>query len=99
MFQDHLVAFIAGTLALGSHHGMPDEHLELAKELVVTFNQMYVRMPTGLSPEIAYFSTVENSNDDIIVKVCVCYYISIYGIAPSITSLLYCLIWYSTFYY
>ena len=63
------MAFIAGTFALGQVHGLPEDHLDKAKELMVTFNEMYVKMPTGLSPEIAYFSTADNSKDDIVVKV------------------------------
>ena len=59
---------MAGNLALGHHNGLSREHLELGKELMETCYQMYARMPTGLSPEIAYFSTAEGS-DDIIVKV------------------------------
>ena len=71
--QDHLVAFIAGTFALGSQYGLPSEHLDLAKQLMYTFYQMYKQMPTGLSPEIAYFSTSETGEQDIIVKVSVEY--------------------------
>ena len=59
---------MAGNLALGHYHGLSKDHLELGKELLETCYQMYERMPTGLSPEIAYFST-QQSKDDIIVKV------------------------------
>lgn len=63
------MAFLPGTLALGAVHGCPDTHMELARDLIKTFYQMYKQMPTGLSPEIAYFSTGETSKTDIIVKV------------------------------
>ncbi|XP_065646792.1 endoplasmic reticulum mannosyl-oligosaccharide 1,2-alpha-mannosidase [Hydra vulgaris] len=69
--MDHLVCFLPGTLALGYYHGLPYEHMELAKELIETCYQMYARMATGLSPEIAHFqmaSTSSDKSDDIIVK-------------------------------
>ena len=31
--MDELVCFLAGTLALGHHHGMPSSHQQLAEEL------------------------------------------------------------------
>lgn len=65
--MDHLVCFMAGSLALGYHNGLSKDHLDLGKELMETCYQMYVRMPTGLSPEIVYFST-QRGSDDIIVK-------------------------------
>ena len=43
--------------------------MDLAKELIETCYQMYARMETGLSPEIAYFNTGSDSKEDIIVKV------------------------------
>ncbi|ELR62708.1 UDP-N-acetylhexosamine pyrophosphorylase-like protein 1 [Bos mutus] len=55
-FQDHLVCFLPGTLALGAHHGLPAEHMELAQALMDTCYQMYRQMETGLSPEIAHFN-------------------------------------------
>ena len=67
--QDHLVCFMGGTLALGTHNGLPPEHLELGKRLTRTCWEMYNKMPTGLSPEIAYFNMVPSHQDDIIVKV------------------------------
>lgn len=67
--MDHLVCFIGGVLALGSHHGLPSSHLELGKELTYTCWQMYERMATGLSPEIVYFNTSPDKTDDITVKV------------------------------
>ena len=60
---------MGGTLALGAHHGLPSEHQELGEKLTETCWQMYKQMPTGLSPEIAYFNTVPTTNSDIIVKV------------------------------
>ena len=54
--------------------------MELAKELMETCYQMYARMATGLSPEIAYFQLTPSSNnkaDDIIVKVLgLCFFFS-----------------------
>ena len=67
--QDHLVCFLPGTLALGHHHGLPAEHLELAKQLMEGCYQMYVQMETGLSPEIVHFNTHSGSAQDIDVKV------------------------------
>lgn len=68
--MDHLVCFLPGTLALGVFHGLPDEHLQLAKELLYTCWQMYERMRTGLSPEIVYFNQNPGvMGEDIIVKV------------------------------
>ncbi|XP_040081682.1 endoplasmic reticulum mannosyl-oligosaccharide 1,2-alpha-mannosidase [Oryx dammah] len=54
--MDHLVCFLPGTLALGAHHGLPAEHMELARALMDTCYQMYRQMETGLSPEIAHFN-------------------------------------------
>ena len=42
--------------------------MNLAKDLLYTCYQMYKQMPTGLSPEIAYFNLGGGGND-IIVKV------------------------------
>ena len=85
--QDHLVCFMAGNLALGFHNGLDESHLKLGKELMETCYQMYARMPTGLSPEIAYFNT-GGGNDDIIVKVrkCECeMYLSQMGKRPEVS--------------
>uniref|UniRef100_A0AAA9U0J9 alpha-1,2-Mannosidase n=1 Tax=Bos taurus TaxID=9913 RepID=A0AAA9U0J9_BOVIN len=54
--MDHLVCFLPGTLALGAHHGLPAEHMELAQALMDTCYQMYRQMETGLSPETAHFN-------------------------------------------
>ena len=67
--QDHLVCFIAGTLALGTHFGLSPEHLQLGKDLAYTCYQTYVKMPTRLSPEITYFNLAPGARDDLIVKV------------------------------
>jgi mannosyl-oligosaccharide alpha-1,2-mannosidase len=57
--MDHLVCFLPGTLALGAKHGlgggMEGWHMELAKKLLHTCNEMYTQMPTKLAPEIAHF--------------------------------------------
>lgn len=68
-FQDHLVCFLPGTLALGAHYGLPADHMELAKQLIETCYQMYAQMETGLSPEIAHFNMHESSTQDVDVKV------------------------------
>ena len=68
-FQDHLVCFMGGMLALGAHNGLSDSHMDLGKKLTKTCSEMYFQMPTGLSPEIAYFNMVPDAKDDIIVKV------------------------------
>uniref|UniRef100_A0A914N214 alpha-1,2-Mannosidase n=1 Tax=Meloidogyne incognita TaxID=6306 RepID=A0A914N214_MELIC len=60
--MDHLVCFLAGTLALGTQHGMPSIHLEIAKNLSQTCQAMYEN-PTGLGPEIAWFNIVENEEN------------------------------------
>ncbi|XP_047624984.1 endoplasmic reticulum mannosyl-oligosaccharide 1,2-alpha-mannosidase isoform X1 [Phacochoerus africanus] len=54
--MDHLVCFLPGTLALGAHHGLPADHMELARALMDTCYQMNRQMETGLSPEIAHFN-------------------------------------------
>ncbi|XP_037706815.1 endoplasmic reticulum mannosyl-oligosaccharide 1,2-alpha-mannosidase isoform X2 [Choloepus didactylus] len=67
--MDHLVCFLPGTLALGVHHGLPAEHLELAKALMETCYQMNRQMETGLSPEIAHFNTYPQGKlQDVQVK-------------------------------
>ena len=72
ILQDHLVCFIAGTLALGAQNGAPEEHLQIAKELIRTCYQTYEQMATGLSPEIVYFNLNPGvGGKDIIVKVIV----------------------------
>ena len=60
---------MGGTLALGYKNGLPDDHLELGKELTHTCCQMYAKMPTHLSPEIVYFNQAQGAPDDLIVKV------------------------------
>ncbi|KAE8291633.1 Endoplasmic reticulum mannosyl-oligosaccharide 1,2-alpha-mannosidase [Larimichthys crocea] len=66
--MDHLVCFLPGTLALGAHNGLPDDHMDLAKQLMETCYQMYAQMETGLSPEIVHFNMHQGSNRDIDVK-------------------------------
>lgn len=66
--MDHLVCYLGGTLALGAQNGLPAEHMEIGKKLTETCVEMYLRMPTGLSPEIVYFNTMEGGKEDIIVK-------------------------------
>jgi len=54
--QDHLACYLPGTLALGVHNGLPQEHMQLAEELMITCYQMYAQQPTFLAPEITYFN-------------------------------------------
>ena len=63
------MCFLPGTLALGAHHGLPADHMELAKELMETCYQMYAQMETGLSPEIVHFNMHQGSIRDVDVKV------------------------------
>ncbi|KAK6059979.1 glycosyl hydrolase family 47 [Cooperia oncophora] len=58
--MDHLVCFLAGTLALGSRNGAPEEHMKLA--------QAMYKNPTGLGPEIAYFNMVPGLKEDLSIK-------------------------------
>ncbi|MBN3323868.1 MA1B1 mannosidase, partial [Atractosteus spatula] len=67
--EDHLVCFLPGTLALGAHNGLAEEHMELAEQLMETCYQMYAQVETGLSPEIVHFNLVPRSGKDVEVKV------------------------------
>ncbi|KAM5587689.1 mannosyl-oligosaccharide 1,2-alpha-mannosidase MNS3 [Rosa sericea] len=74
--MDHLVCFLAGTLALGATKGITKEkamrdnllnfedmeNLKLAEDLAKTCFEMYSVTSTGLAPEIAYFHTEEFSD-------------------------------------
>jgi hypothetical protein len=66
-----LACFLAGNMALGwSFHRDLTYLLDMAKALTKTCHQMYVKQPTGLSPEIVYFNIDSHSNEPtIIVKV------------------------------
>ncbi|XP_077005070.1 endoplasmic reticulum mannosyl-oligosaccharide 1,2-alpha-mannosidase isoform X1 [Tamandua tetradactyla] len=67
--MDHLVCFLPGTLALGAHHGLPADHMELAKALMETCYQMNRQMETGLSPEIVHFNIYpQGRQKDVEVK-------------------------------
>lgn len=69
-FQDHLVCFLPGTLALGAHHGLPADHMALARALMDTCYQMNRQMETGLSPEIVHFNLyAQKGQKDVQVKV------------------------------
>lgn len=69
-FQDHLVCFLPGTLALGAHFGLPTDHMELARALMDTCYQMNRQMETGLSPEIVHFNLYpQKDQKDVQVKV------------------------------
>jgi len=66
--MDELVCFLAGTLVLGHHNGLPKEHLTLAQELAYTCYLTFARQPTFLAPEISYFNTEASSTKDFYVK-------------------------------
>lgn len=66
--MDHLTCFLPGTLLLGYYNGMPESHKKLAEELLETCYQMYMKQPTLLAPEIAYFNLNGESETDIYVK-------------------------------
>ncbi|KAI5253637.1 Endoplasmic Reticulum Mannosyl-Oligosaccharide 1,2-Alpha-Mannosidase [Manis pentadactyla] len=67
--MDHLVCFLPGTLALGAHHGLPADHMELAQALMETCYQMNHQMETGLSPEIVHFNLYpQKAHKDVQVK-------------------------------
>lgn len=59
--MDHLTCYLGGTLALGVHHGLPTDHMDLANEIVKTCYQTYAIQPTFLAPEITYFN-IQNVN-------------------------------------
>jgi len=58
--MDHLVCFLAGTLALGAKNGLGGGlkglHMQLAEELASTCYQMYETQPLRLAPEIVHFN-------------------------------------------
>ncbi|XP_019961177.2 endoplasmic reticulum mannosyl-oligosaccharide 1,2-alpha-mannosidase [Paralichthys olivaceus] len=66
--MDHLVCFLPGTLALGAHNSLPQDHMDLAVQLMETCHQMYTQMETGLSPEIAHFNLQASEGRDVVVK-------------------------------
>ncbi|XP_065354276.1 endoplasmic reticulum mannosyl-oligosaccharide 1,2-alpha-mannosidase [Calliphora vicina] len=66
--MDHLTCYLPGTLLLGHHYGMPDSHLLLARDLLETCYQTYMKQPTQLAPEISYFAVGEHEELDIYVK-------------------------------
>lgn len=66
--MDHLTCYLPGTLLLGHKHGMPDSHLQLAKDLLETCYQTYMRQPTRLAPEITYFNLKGENDQDMYVK-------------------------------
>lgn len=66
--MDHLTCYLPGTLMLGHHFGLPDSHLLLARDLLETCYQTYIKQPTHLAPEISYFANSANEEQDIYVK-------------------------------
>jgi hypothetical protein len=68
--QEHLACFLPGTLALGFLHGLGGQkHLRLAEALAGTCYEMYRRMPTGLSPEVAGMNLNPAATEDLFVTV------------------------------
>ncbi|XP_049689219.1 endoplasmic reticulum mannosyl-oligosaccharide 1,2-alpha-mannosidase isoform X2 [Accipiter gentilis] len=68
-FQDHLVCFLPGTLALGAHNGLTADHMKLAEALIETCYQMYAQVETGLSPEIVHFNLhAQKGHKDVEIK-------------------------------
>lgn len=65
--MDHLVCFLAGTLALGHKNGLSDEYLEIGSKLGETCHLFY-KNPTGLGPEIAHFNEKNKNKKDLYIK-------------------------------
>uniref|UniRef100_A0A7E4VH17 alpha-1,2-Mannosidase n=1 Tax=Panagrellus redivivus TaxID=6233 RepID=A0A7E4VH17_PANRE len=65
--MDHLVCFMAGTLAMGAKNGLPEDHMDMAKNLSHSCREMY-RTLTGLAPEIVYFNELPGKTEDISIK-------------------------------
>ena len=76
--MDHLVCFLGGCLALGATYGLSPreanlntksrEDLHLGALLTETCYRMYADMPNGLAPEIVYYNTNQDSDNDFIVQ-------------------------------
>ena len=68
--MDHLACYFPGVLALGTHNGLPKEHLQLASELAHTCYELYEQTATGLSPDVVLFNTKPGKgNKDFIIPV------------------------------
>uniref|UniRef100_A0AC35GN67 Alpha-1,2-Mannosidase n=1 Tax=Panagrolaimus sp. PS1159 TaxID=55785 RepID=A0AC35GN67_9BILA len=65
--MDHLVCFLAGTLALGTQNAFEEIHLDMAKNLSKSCREMYSTL-TGLAPEIVYFNEIPGKKEDISIK-------------------------------
>ncbi|KAE9550438.1 hypothetical protein FO519_006353 [Halicephalobus sp. NKZ332] len=61
------VCFLAGTLALGSKNGFPEEHMDMARNLSKSCRKMY-DTATELGPEIVYFNELPGVKEDITIK-------------------------------
>ncbi|XP_067012177.1 endoplasmic reticulum mannosyl-oligosaccharide 1,2-alpha-mannosidase isoform X2 [Anabrus simplex] len=66
--MDHLTCYLPGTLALGVHYGLTQEHMKFAEDLLNTCFQTYAQQPTFLAPEITYFNIQDAATNDIYVK-------------------------------
>lgn len=66
--MDHLTCYLPGTLLLGHKYGMPDSHLLLARDLLETCYQTYMKQPTQLAAEITYFALTDAEEHDLYVK-------------------------------
>ncbi|CAK4739000.1 hypothetical protein LEN26_020656 [Aphanomyces euteiches] len=64
--QDHLLCFVPGMLALGTigetNASKVTQHLNLAKKLMQTCVNYYLRQPTGLSPDLIQFPGFQVEN-------------------------------------
>lgn len=66
--MDHLTCYLPGILLLGSMNGMPHMHIPLARDLLQTYYQMYIKQPTGLAPKIVHFNLIGRSHANMYVK-------------------------------
>eukprot|EP01080_Neovahlkampfia_damariscottae_P004250 gene4250-7587_t len=80
---DHLVCFLAGTLALGSLNEKRESDLFLAEELANTCYTLYQRSSTGIGPEVVFFD--DDFQEDYHVKS------SIYLLRPELVESLFIL--------
>ena len=63
---DHLVCFIGGALALSSTEmtgDLKDKHFGFGRDLTESCWSIYESTPSGLAPEIVYFSRTDTVND------------------------------------
>ncbi|XP_057672732.1 endoplasmic reticulum mannosyl-oligosaccharide 1,2-alpha-mannosidase [Diorhabda carinulata] len=66
--MDHLTCYLPGTLALGVHNGLTNNHWKLAEDILDSCYQTYAMQPTFLAPEITYFNFQGENSKDMYVK-------------------------------